>query len=109
MRPGFLVHFHDIDLPYDYARNTLTSLECPQETALLHAFLIGNQNVEILFSLSHLHYDRRDCLREVFPEYRRQPDSNGFCKGGYGSFTALGEDLPHRPIYESDAGSKIHL
>ena len=51
LRAGVLVHFHDIYLPYDYARNALTSLEHAQETALLHAFLIGNRNVEILFSL----------------------------------------------------------
>jgi hypothetical protein len=94
LRAGVLVHFHDIYLPYDYARDSLTSLEHPQETVLLHAFLIGNRNVEILFSLSHLHYDRRDCLMEVFPEYRPQPDSNGLCEGGYGSFTAMGEHFP---------------
>jgi hypothetical protein len=94
LRDGVLVHFHDIYLPYDYARNALTSLEHPQETALLHAFLIGNRNVEILFSLSHLHYDRRDCLLEVFPEYRPQPGANGLREGGYGSFTAMGEHFP---------------
>ena len=70
LRAGVLVHFHDIYLPYDYARNALTGLEHPQETVLLHAYLIGDRNVEILFLLSHLHYDRRDCLLEVFPEYR---------------------------------------
>jgi hypothetical protein len=94
LRAGVLVHFHDIFMPYDYARNALTSLEHPQETVLLHAFLIGNRNVEILFSLSHLHYDRSDCLLEIFPEYRPQPDSNGLREGGYGSFTAVSEHSP---------------
>jgi hypothetical protein len=77
LRAGVIVHFHDIYLPYDYARDVLTALEQPQETALLHAFLIGNRNVEILFSLSQLHYDRRDCLSEVFPEYSPQRNANG--------------------------------
>jgi hypothetical protein len=94
LRAGVLVHFHDIYLPYDYARNALRGIEHPQETALLHAFLIGNRNVEILFSLSQLHYDRRDCLLEVFPEYRPQPDWNGLHEGGYGSITATSEHFP---------------
>jgi hypothetical protein len=95
LRAGVIVHFHDIYLPYDYARNALNSLEHPQETALLHAFLIGNQNVEILFSLSCLHYDRQNCLVEVFPEYRPELDENGLCEGGYGRFiTARGGHFP---------------
>jgi hypothetical protein len=94
LRNGVLVHFHDIYLPYDYARDALTSLEHPQETALLHAFLIGNRNVEILFSLSQLHYDRQESLLEVFPEYHPQSDSDGLCEGGYGSPEATGGHFP---------------
>lgn len=94
LRAGILVHFHDIYLPYDYARGALTSLEHPQETVLLHAFLIGNRNIEILFSLGHLHYDRRDCLLEVFPEYRPESDTNGLRAGGYGSVAAMGNHFP---------------
>ena len=94
LRAGVLVHFHDIYLPYAYARNALTSLEHPQETVLLHAFLIGNRNIEILFSLSHLHYDRQDCLLEVFPEYRPQSDANGLHEGGYGSVAATDNHFP---------------
>jgi len=77
LRAGVIVHFHDICLPYGYPPDVLTALEQPQETVLLHAFLIGNRNVEILFSLSQLHHDRRDCLKEVFPEYSPQRDVNG--------------------------------
>ncbi|MCI0600590.1 MAG: class I SAM-dependent methyltransferase [Beijerinckiaceae bacterium] len=77
LKPGIVVHFHDIYLPYDYQRDSDHSIFQWMETALLHAFLIGNRNIEILFSLSHLHYDRRDALREVFPEFVPQEDKDG--------------------------------
>jgi len=47
------------------------------ETALLHAFLVRNERVEIVFCESMLHYDRSDALRRVFPEYRPAPDVDG--------------------------------
>jgi len=94
LRAGVIVHFHDIYLPYDYARDVLTALEQPQETALLHAFLIGNRNVEILFSLSQLHYDRREYLKNVFPEYRAQQDSNGLRDHSDGTHAPIGEHFP---------------
>ena len=74
LRPGVIVHFHDIYLPYDYSSDSLNSFMHWQETALLHAFLIGNKNARILFSLSQLHYERGEALAEVFPEYRPRPD-----------------------------------
>ncbi|MGC1337107.1 MAG: class I SAM-dependent methyltransferase [Candidatus Binataceae bacterium] len=77
LKPGVVIHFHDIFLPYDYPRDALRSFFQWQETALLHAFLIGNRNVEILFCLSQLHYDRPKALEEVFPEYRGRPAENG--------------------------------
>jgi len=76
LRAGVVVHFHDITLPFGYSPVTLQVLVQPAETALLHAFLIGNQGVEIVFCLSQLHYERPEVLSEVFPEYvpRSQPD-----------------------------------
>lgn len=69
LRAGVVVHFHDIYLPYDFQRDADRSIFQWMETALLHAFLIGNGRVRILFCLSHLHYERPDALRRVFPEY----------------------------------------
>jgi hypothetical protein len=83
LQPGVIVHFHDIYLPYDYSTDSLNSFMHWQETALLHAFLIGNKSARILFSLSQLHYERREVLTEVFPEYRPRPDDgNGLSKLG---------------------------
>jgi len=75
--PGVLVHVHDVFLPYDYARTVLRTFFHWMETALLHAFLIANERVEIVFCESMLHYDRPEALRRVFPEYRPAPDADG--------------------------------
>jgi hypothetical protein len=83
LMPGIVVHFHDIFLPYDYQLDADETIFQWMETALLHAFLIGNRGVEILFCLSQLHYDRRDALREVFPEYVPHEDVNGLITGAF--------------------------
>jgi len=77
LRQGVIVHFHDIYLPYDYPRDVLQTLFHGSETSLLHAFLINNAGVRIIFCLSQLHYERRDTLKRVFPEYRPQADDEG--------------------------------
>jgi hypothetical protein len=77
LNPGVFVHFHDISFPYDYNRDTLHSFVHPQETALLHAFLIGNRNVRVMFSLSRLHHERPDAMRSILPEYSAMPMSAG--------------------------------
>ena len=87
-----MVHVHDIFLPYDYPRDVLRFCFQWQETALLHAFLIGNRNVEILFCLSQLHYARPGVLREVFPEYLAQPAENGLRSAGSALFFDDSED-----------------
>jgi predicted O-methyltransferase YrrM len=77
LAPGVIVHVHDIYLPYDYPRHVLSTFFHWMETSLLRAFLTHNPKVEIIFCESMLHYDRPDALKEVFPEYRRQPDVDG--------------------------------
>ena len=74
---GTIVHFHDIQFPYDYQRNTLHTFFHAMETSLLHAFLLFNNKAKIIFCLSHLHYERRNILRKVFPEYDPQSDTQG--------------------------------
>ena len=77
LRPGVIVHVHDIYLPYDYPRTVLQTFFHWTETSLLRAFLVGNERVEILFCESMLHYDRPDALRRVFPEYQPASDVDG--------------------------------
>jgi len=77
LKPGVLIHFHDIFLPYDYRPEILDSFFDWQETSLLQAFLIGNSRIEILFCMSQLHHERPDSLRQAFPEYRPIQISDG--------------------------------
>jgi len=77
LRPGVVIHIHDIFLPFDYSPNKMQSFFDWQETALIHAFLIGNLGVRIVLCLSQLHEERPQDLAKVFPEYRRICLSSG--------------------------------
>lgn len=94
LNPGVVIHLHDIFLPYDYPRDALRTFFQWQETALLHAFLIGNSNVEILFCLSQLHYDRPEVVEEVFSEYRAQPTKDGLRRAGEPLFDEADDHFP---------------
>jgi len=94
LRSGAVVHFHDIHLPYDYPRDVLENFLHFNETSLLHAFLIFNNRIKIIFCMSQLHYERQDSLREVFPDYNPQADVNGLRNGGYKPFAAIHEHFP---------------
>ncbi len=81
LRPGVIVHIHDVYLPYLYQRDLLQlrSLFQWSETALLLALLTYNNRLNILFCMSLLHYDAPDVLTSVFPEYVPEPAENGLC------------------------------
>ncbi|MGK7933224.1 MAG: class I SAM-dependent methyltransferase [Microcystaceae cyanobacterium] len=86
LQKGVIIHFHDIFLPYDYPRNSLQTFFPWMETALLHAFLINNDHIKILFSLSQLHYENPEYLKEIFPDYNPQSDDNGLRDNYYKPF-----------------------
>lgn len=94
LRPGVVVHFHDIYLPYDYQRVADRTIFQWMETAMLHAFLIDNRRASILFCLSHLHYDRPGALGEIFPEYRPQPGRDGLREDRYPVFGPTEDHFP---------------
>lgn len=93
LRPGVLVHFHDIWLPYDYACNTLITYFQWMESAMVHAYLVDNARVEILFCLSYLHHERPEAIAEVFPEY----DPESLIDGLLASGRPLGYPTRHFP------------
>ena len=70
LRPGVLVHVHDIFLPYDYQPDVLDTFFHWNETSLVRAFLAFNARFRIVFCMSHLHHSRRAALHAVFPDYR---------------------------------------
>jgi hypothetical protein len=75
---GTWVHFHDIFFPFDYQRGLMgDELFFNNESALLHAFLIGNERFAIRASLSMLHYEQREDLGRSLPNYRPARDDHG--------------------------------
>jgi hypothetical protein len=68
---GTYIHFHDIYFPYDYNPDTLsTALFFQHETALFYAFLLMNDQFEVLGSLSLLHHQRLDDMVRYFPDMK---------------------------------------
>jgi predicted O-methyltransferase YrrM len=81
LRPGVIVHIHDIYFPYLYQRDLLQIRNLFQwsETALLLGLLVNNSRLRVRFCLSLLHYDAPAVLSSVFPEYTPQPAEDGLC------------------------------
>tara|TARA_B100001105_G_C22349786_1_gene425147 strand:- start:251 stop:1180 length:930 start_codon:yes stop_codon:yes gene_type:complete len=94
LNSGVIVHFHDIYLPYDYKRSVLQTMYQWSETSLLHAYLINNNKAKIMFCESHLHYERKKELKEIFPEYIPQKDAYGIQDAKYKPFENIKEHFP---------------
>jgi predicted O-methyltransferase YrrM len=68
LRPGVIVHFHDIFLPYEYPREWLEGLEYYwAEQYLLQAFLAFNDAFEIVFAAHMLARELPDRLARTIP------------------------------------------
>lgn len=79
------VHFHDIYFPYTYNRNILDdALFFWTETTLLYAFLLNNPSYTIKASLSMLHYEKTNDLKDIFPNYDPQLNNDGLRIKGQG-------------------------
>jgi predicted O-methyltransferase YrrM len=100
LKPGVVVHFHDIFLPYDYSRDTLRTLLFWSETSLLRAFLTKNDHAKVLFCMSYLHYEAPAVLKEVFPEYEPQPDRLGLTSGLIEPSKTSGRHFPSSLYFE---------
>jgi len=74
---GILFHAHDTNFPFDYDRALLRkAFGCFRtEPSLLRALMVNNDRMEILFSLSMLHYDAPERLKRLFPEHAPQSNS----------------------------------
>lgn len=73
LRPGIVVHIHDVYFPFTYQNDLLSSLFQWSETCMLQTLLVNNDRLRILLCMSMLHYERPDELRKIFPEYIRRP------------------------------------
>ena len=68
LRPGVLVHIHDIFLPFEYRRDWVLD-ECRfwTEQYLLQAFLAFNSAFEVLVANSYLKHYHEEDLKVTFP------------------------------------------
>ena len=68
LKPGVIVHVHDIFLPFDYRRDwVVDEFRFWTEQYLLQAFLTFNSEFEVLMANSYLgHYHKED-LKTTFP------------------------------------------
>jgi hypothetical protein len=68
LRPGVIVHVHDIFLPFEYRRDwVLDELRFWSEQYLLQAFLQFNSEFEVLMANSYLNHYYKNDLRVAFP------------------------------------------
>ena len=68
LRPGVIVHVHDIFLPFEYRRDwVLDELRFWNEQYLLQAFLQFNSEFEVLMANSYLNHYYQEDLKAAFP------------------------------------------
>jgi len=67
LKPGVLVHFHDIPMPYEYAEQLVQDGFYWAEQYLLQAFLAYNSSFEVVAGLRALSLDRREAFAKVTP------------------------------------------
>lgn len=68
LKPGVIVHVHDIFLPQDYRRDwVMTEHRFWNEQYLLQAFLVFNAQFEVLFANSYMGAKHRAELKAAFP------------------------------------------
>ena len=68
LKPGVIVHVHDIFLPFDYRRDwVMKEFRFWTEQYLLQAFLIFNSEFEVLMANGYLNHYHRAQLKATFP------------------------------------------
>lgn len=72
LHPGVIIHFHDINLPYEYPKIYFTNPQFRMfwtEAYLLQAFLISNRDFEILLAMNFLQTDHMGEFCKAFPRF----------------------------------------
>jgi len=72
LKPGVIVHIHDIGLPYEYPKAYATNEVFRQfwtEQYLLQSFLIFNHDFEILLPMAYIMTDHLSKFKAAFPIY----------------------------------------
>lgn len=75
LKPGVIVHIHDIFTPKDYPREwVVDDVKIWTEQYLLEAFLSNNQAFRIIGALNYLHHHHRHALARSCPIIAQEPD-----------------------------------
>jgi hypothetical protein len=70
LKPGVLVHIHDVCLPLEYPREWIVGEhKFWSEQYLLQAFLAFNTSFEVLWASSYLSLKEPELLAEAFPSW----------------------------------------
>ncbi len=73
LKPGVVIHIHDIFLPYEYPRNwVIDKRRYWTEQYILQAFLAFNDHFEVLAGVHWLARDHMDQLAKVCPVFAEQ-------------------------------------
>lgn len=68
LKPGVIIHIHDVYFPYEYPKRWIFNLRRYwTEQHLLHAFLLFNRKFDIIFSKSMMNEYYPEELRKNFP------------------------------------------
>ncbi|HJX81328.1 MAG TPA: class I SAM-dependent methyltransferase [Candidatus Udaeobacter sp.] len=68
LKPGVIVHIHDIFLPFDYRRDwVMEQFRFWSEQYLLHTFLTLNSEFEVQMANSYLNHYHQEELKVTFP------------------------------------------
>ena len=82
LRPGVLIHVHDIFTPRDYPDHWLIDkMLLWNEQYLLEAFLSFNDSFEVIAALYFLAHDHTEALCEAFPVFAKmhpRPEPGSF-------------------------------
>jgi len=74
LKPGVIIHIHDIAFPYwsMIPDRCLTEALFPTEVYLVQAFLAFNSTFQILLCSSYLHFEHPALLKDLFTQYDSQ-------------------------------------
>jgi hypothetical protein len=73
LKPGVIIHFHDIFHPFEYPREWFfNGNRSWNELYLLRAFLMNNASYRVLFFNSWFAHKHPEC-REVLPNFWKNP------------------------------------
>ena len=85
LKPGVLVHFHDIPMPHEYPKIYYTGQPAFRvfwtESYLLQAFLACNDKFEVLMALSYFHSEYSEQFHAAFPQY--DPSIHAYTGSGF--------------------------